>query len=250
MMPRVLRGDDHPIDATASAMSSSPDVPGLCMPMLARARPLRARPPGARPPGSAHPIQFTQRWPARRKVPRSARTSPARPCSSRHRRPTKPPGSPERRRHHLQGDSWADGRNFSSVAAELAGEGQENDAGTCRKAVMSGGDDVRAGRARSGQPCSMPKARVAPRMLVLGDRSRPAPGRPRWPAYAIRKVAKVDGAGASCAGRPCPRISCSMLTAWITEPAPRKSSALKKACVVEVEHRRPVGEPAPTAMTM
>ena len=30
---------------------------------------------------------------------------------------------------------------------------------------------------------------------------------------------------------PMLRMSCSPLIAWITEPAPRNSSALKKACV-------------------
>ena len=43
------------------------------------------------------------------------------------------------------------------------------------------------------------------------------------------KVAAVIGI--TCRSPPMRRMSCSPCIPWITEPAPRKSSALKKACV-------------------
>ena len=43
---------------------------------------------------------------------------------------------------------------------------------------------------------------------------------------------RIQVAGISFANPPILRMSCSSDIAWITEPAQRKSSALKKACVI------------------
>ncbi len=60
---------------------------------------------------------------------------------------------------------------------------------------------------------------------------KPASGKmPAMAKVPIRKVVQVTG---SLRRRPpIIRMSCSPLIAWITEPLPRKSSALKKACVI------------------
>ena len=48
---------------------------------------------------------------------------------------------------------------------------------------------------------------------------------------------------------PITRMSCSSLMAWITEPAPRKSRALKKAWVMTWKMPTPKA-PTPQAVTM
>ena len=48
---------------------------------------------------------------------------------------------------------------------------------------------------------------------------------------------------------PILRMSCSPLIAWITEPAPRKSSALKKACV-NTWNTPAANAPTPSARNM
>ena len=46
-------------------------------------------------------------------------------------------------------------------------------------------------------------------------------------------MSMVQWVHGSCGVRPpIRRMSCSPDSAWITEPAPRKSSALKNACVI------------------
>ncbi|OQC34548.1 MAG: hypothetical protein BWX64_02758 [Acidobacteria bacterium ADurb.Bin051] len=54
-------------------------------------------------------------------------------------------------------------------------------------------------------------------------------GIPAIATVATRNVPYV--AGSTFARPPIFRMSCSPDSAWITEPAPRKSSALKNACV-------------------
>ena len=53
---------------------------------------------------------------------------------------------------------------------------------------------------------------------------------PAIAAVPIIIVMKVTGMNVRSA--PIRRMSCSPAIAWITDPLPRKSSALKKACVI------------------
>ena len=72
-------------------------------------------------------------------------------------------------------------------------------------------------------------------------------GKPLSASMPMRKVQKVSGI--FCKSPPIFQMSCSSCSAWMTEPAARKSSALKKAWVVRWNIAAS-GPQQPTAMTM
>ena len=72
-------------------------------------------------------------------------------------------------------------------------------------------------------------------------------GMPAIASVAINMVPWVHGSRE--ASPPMRRMSCSSDIAWITEPAPRNSSALKKACVIRWKMPA-VNAPTPQAMNM
>ncbi len=70
------------------------------------------------------------------------------------------------------------------------------------------------------------------------------------PAIASVATAMVPCVhGSFVASPPMRRRSCSSPSAWITEPAPRNSSALKNACVMRWKMPAP-NAPTPQAMNM
>ena len=108
------------------------------------------------------------------------------------------------------------------MAAVLAEEGQED-----------GAEDVEGGHA--GGDDADP---VHPRgVVVRGQQNRVLAEE----AGERRNAGDGDGGAAAASAKvigiflrrpPMLRMSCSPSSAWITLPAPRKSSALKKACVI------------------
>ena len=63
----------------------------------------------------------------------------------------------------------------------------------------------------------------------------------------MRNVGKVSGR--YFANPPILRMSCSPLSEWMTDPEPRKSSALKNACAI-IKKIAAEYAPTPTARTM
>ena len=87
------------------------------------------------------------------------------------------------------------------------------------------------------------------RTRIASFEKKPArPGSPAMAATATVNVQNVTRHPAS-AGPPILKMSCSWWHPRITEPAPRKRSALKKACVVRWNIAAPT-EPSPNAATM
>ena len=70
------------------------------------------------------------------------------------------------------------------------------------------------------------------------------------PAMATAPIAIVSAVtGMCCRSPPIRRMSCSSFIPWMTEPLPRKRSALKKACVIRW-NAAAANAPTPVARNM
>ncbi len=93
---------------------------------------------------------------------------------------------------------------------------------------------------------SPPRSYTVPRISSF-DQNPASGGMPEIASQPMAMVTKVTGI--LRASPPIRVMSCSPAMPWITEPAPRKSSALKKACVMRW-NTPATWAAAPTAMNM
>ena len=84
-------------------------------------------------------------------------------------------------------------------------------------------------------------------MIASFEKKAARNGTPEIVSVAMKNVQYVRGI--FFARPPMRRMSCSPPIAWITEPAPRKRQALKKACVV-TWNMPSVKAPTPQARNM